>query len=159
MVLSWSDSVIDIREQYPLTPIERSIEIAEKLNIKHANKDNEPIITTTDFMITIETGKGLEDIVRTVKVPSDLTPRTLELFQIEKLFSKSKESIGEFFILSINYRPNEGKLFSSDWTRRAGSTSTLSDKHCSKSCSASGPYTTPSRSTLLIINGRMIKSQ
>ncbi|GFZ78608.1 hypothetical protein GCM10008018_25140 [Paenibacillus marchantiophytorum] len=86
MVLSWSDSVIDIREQYPLTPIERSIEIAEKLNIKHANKDNEPIITTTDFMITIETGKGLEDIVRTVKVPSDLTPRTLELFQIEKTF-------------------------------------------------------------------------
>lgn len=56
------------------------------MNIKHANKDNEPILATTDFMITIETEKGLEDVVRTVKTPSDLTPRTLELFQIEKTF-------------------------------------------------------------------------
>ncbi|WNR45224.1 PDDEXK family nuclease [Paenibacillus roseipurpureus] len=35
MVLSWSDAVVDIREQYPLIPIERTIEIAEQLNIKH----------------------------------------------------------------------------------------------------------------------------
>jgi hypothetical protein len=54
----------------PSYPIERSIEIAEQLNIKHANKDNEPIFTTTDFMITIETEKGLEDVVRTVKIPT-----------------------------------------------------------------------------------------
>ncbi|GGI44801.1 hypothetical protein GCM10008018_08910 [Paenibacillus marchantiophytorum] len=86
MVLSWSDAVVDIREQYPLTPIERSIEIADQLNIKHAHQDNVPVIATTDFNITIETEKGLEDIVRTVKPPSDLTPRTIELFQIEKTF-------------------------------------------------------------------------
>ncbi|WP_167357181.1 TnsA endonuclease N-terminal domain-containing protein [Paenibacillus pectinilyticus] len=80
MVLTWPDTVVDIREQYPLTPIERSIEIAEQLNIKHAHLDGEPVHATTDVMITIETEKGLKDVVRTVKPPDKLTPRTLELF-------------------------------------------------------------------------------
>ncbi len=105
MVLSWSDAVVDIREQYPLTPIERSIEIAEQLNIKHANKDNTPVHATTDFLITIETEKGLEDVVRTVKVPSDLTPRTLELFQIEKNFFK-EQGIDWGIILSTHLPMN-----------------------------------------------------
>lgn len=86
MVLSWSDGVDDIREQYPLLPMERSLEIAEQLNIKHAHLNNEPVIATTDFMITTQTENGIVDVVRTFKPTKKLTPRTIELFQIEKIF-------------------------------------------------------------------------
>ncbi|TDF91721.1 TnsA endonuclease N-terminal domain-containing protein [Paenibacillus piri] len=86
MVLTWSDQVVDIREQYPLTPIERTIEIAEQLGIKHAHLDQEPVYTTTDFMISAKSDRGIKDVVRTVKTEKDLTPRTIELFQIDRTY-------------------------------------------------------------------------
>ncbi|NOU62814.1 heteromeric transposase endonuclease subunit TnsA [Paenibacillus sp. LMG 31461] len=85
MLLNWMDVVMDIREQYPLQ-IERTIEIAEQLHIPHAHIDNVPVYQTTDFIITIRTSTGLRDIVRTVKVVTDLTSRTLELFEIERRY-------------------------------------------------------------------------
>ncbi|BFT69416.1 TnsA endonuclease C-terminal domain-containing protein [Paenibacillus sp. P36] len=87
MLLNWMDMdiVLDIREQYPLQ-IERTIEIAEKLHIAHAHINNVPVYQTTDFMISIHTSKGIRDVVRTVKVVTDLTARTLELFEIERCY-------------------------------------------------------------------------
>ncbi|MEH7125587.1 TnsA endonuclease N-terminal domain-containing protein [Bacillus sp. JJ1773] len=84
--LEWVDEVVDIREQFPLIPLERTQEIAQQLGIKHANVDGVPVVMTTDFVITLKTSKGLIDIVRTVKPASKLTKRTLELFEIEKRF-------------------------------------------------------------------------
>ncbi|MBA2937067.1 TnsA endonuclease N-terminal domain-containing protein [Paenibacillus sp. CGMCC 1.16610] len=85
MLLSWMDIVVDIREQYPLQ-IERTLEIAEQLHIPHAHINNVPVYQTTDFMISIETSNGIRDVVRTVKVVTDLTSRTLELFEIERRY-------------------------------------------------------------------------
>lgn len=34
-VLDWSPIVLDIREQYPLLPLEETLEIAEECNVKH----------------------------------------------------------------------------------------------------------------------------
>lgn len=50
----YSDSVVDIREQYPLLPIEETIVIADELGIKHPAdpKTGEPIVMTTDFLVT-----------------------------------------------------------------------------------------------------------
>lgn len=84
--LEWVDEVVDIREQFPLLPLERTQEIAHQLGIKHAHVDGVPVVMTTDFVITLKTSKGLIDIVRTVKPASKLTKRTLELFEIEKRF-------------------------------------------------------------------------
>lgn len=84
--LEWIDEVVDIREQFPLLPLSRTEEIAEQLGIKHANVEGIPVVMTTDFMITIQTSRGLIDIVRTVKPASKLTKRTLELFEIERRY-------------------------------------------------------------------------
>lgn len=88
--LEWVDGVVDIREQYPLLPLNKTEEIAKQLGIKHAHLDGVPVIMTTDFVITLKTPNGLIDIVRTVKPASKLTKRTLELFEIEKRFFKEQ---------------------------------------------------------------------
>ncbi|MCM3006711.1 TnsA endonuclease N-terminal domain-containing protein [Priestia koreensis] len=84
--LEWLDEVVDIREQFPLLPIERTQEIADQLGIKHAHYQGVPVVMTTDFMITLNTPNGYKDVVRTVKPANKLTKRTLELFEIERRF-------------------------------------------------------------------------
>jgi hypothetical protein len=86
LYLNWCDSVVDVREQYPLTPIERTQEIADQLNIKHAHVDEVPVFMTTDFVISIKKGNEIIEVVRTVKPQSKLTPRTIELFEIERRY-------------------------------------------------------------------------
>ncbi|MCP3808110.1 heteromeric transposase endonuclease subunit TnsA [Paenibacillus polymyxa] len=82
----WWDEVVDIREQWPLLPIDKTIEIAEQLGIKHANIDGTPVVMTTDFRLTIKTKSGLLDVIRTIKPCEKLTDRTLELFEIERIY-------------------------------------------------------------------------
>lgn len=85
-ILEFSGEVIDIREQYPLLPIEETILIAKELGIKHPQhpQTKEPIVMTTDFLITINDGT---DVARTVKLSDDLlNPRVLEKFQIERVY-------------------------------------------------------------------------
>jgi hypothetical protein len=82
----WLNGVIDIREQFPLLPLEKTIEIAKQLGIKHAHVDNTPVVMTTDFMLTIMTSDGPVHVVRTIKPLHRLDERTLELFEVEKRF-------------------------------------------------------------------------
>jgi hypothetical protein len=84
--LEWLDGVVDIREQWPLLPLERTVEIAEQIGIKHANIDGTPVVMTTDFRITLSNTNGQRDVIRTVKPIEKLDDRTLELFEIERRF-------------------------------------------------------------------------
>lgn len=56
----YSDFVVDIREQFPLLPLEETIVIAYELGIKHPidPKKHEPIVVTTDFLLTVDKGDG-----------------------------------------------------------------------------------------------------
>src|SRR6266702_2207545 len=47
----WSKKIVDIREQYPLLPLENTLAIAESCGIKHPihPKTKKPIVLTTDF--------------------------------------------------------------------------------------------------------------
>lgn len=87
-MLEWSDSVVDIREQFPLLPQEQTLEIADSLGVKHPvdPKSQEPIVMTTDFLITKDTAKGKEIQARTIKPASELKGRVLEKFAIEQQF-------------------------------------------------------------------------
>ncbi|GKU76631.1 TnsA endonuclease N-terminal domain-containing protein [Paenibacillus sp. L3-i20] len=82
----WSDRIIDIREQWPLLPIQKTIEIAEQLGITHANVDGTPVTMTTDFKLTVLTKNEAVDEIVTVKPNSKLDERTLELFEIERRY-------------------------------------------------------------------------
>lgn len=82
----WLDGVIDIREQFPMLPMEKTIEIAKQLRIKHAQVDDTPVVMTTDFRLTLRTKKGNIDVIRTIKPSQKLDDRTIELFEIERRY-------------------------------------------------------------------------
>lgn len=88
-LLEYADNVIDIREQFPLLPLEDTILIAEELGIEHPKnpKTGELIVMTTDFFITLKKGNEFYEIARTIKSKDDLiNKRILEKFEIERVY-------------------------------------------------------------------------
>ena len=82
-LLEWSRTVTDIKEQFPVLPIEETVSIAEELGIKHSNdnKTKKIVVMTTDFVINI----GSKEFVRTLKYAGDLEDaRTMEKLEIER---------------------------------------------------------------------------
>ena len=85
----WSDSVIDVREQFPLLPLSETEEIAEVLGIAHPKVPGSGISIpmTTDFLITVRNQNGTHLEARFVKYSKDLTnPRVQEKLTIEKTY-------------------------------------------------------------------------
>lgn len=90
----YSDVVIDIREQFPLLPLEETIVIADELGIKHPTdpKTGEPIVMTTDFLLTIDKGQGVFEVARTIKMKDELLKeRVLEKFEIEREYWQRRD--------------------------------------------------------------------
>lgn len=88
-ILEYCNNVADIREQYPLLPIEETISISDELGIVHPKnpKTNENIVMTTDFLITLSNSEGVKAVARTIKSKDDLlNRRILEKFEIERVF-------------------------------------------------------------------------
>jgi hypothetical protein len=92
--LEWSKIVTDIREQYPLLPLEETLEISKQCGFDHPgvpSKDDpgtlEPIIMTTDFLITLTIDGKRVERARTVKYADDLqSPRVLQKLEIERRY-------------------------------------------------------------------------
>ncbi len=88
--LDISDNVMDIREQYPLLPVEETILIANELGLEHPKnprtKEDEAI--STDFFIDfIEQDGTVVSKARTLKYKKDLLDkRVLEKFEIERQY-------------------------------------------------------------------------
>ncbi len=91
LLLEWSPIVLDIREQYPLQPKETTLEIANRLGVTHPTdpRSREPVVMTSDFMITVSMNSGRDYVhqVRTVKPAEELLrPRVLEKLEIERIY-------------------------------------------------------------------------
>ncbi|KQL52180.1 transposase [Heyndrickxia shackletonii] len=86
-ITEYSDLVLDIREQFPLLPLEETIVIADELGIKHPTdpRTGEPIVMTTDFLLTINNGQSVFEVAHTIKMKDELLKeRILEKFEIER---------------------------------------------------------------------------
>jgi hypothetical protein len=91
LTLEWSDSVIDIREQFPLLDVNETIKIARDLGFRHPadNRSAYPYVLSCDFMILTEDGTYH---ARTLKQSKDLeNPRTREKLLIEREYWKEKD--------------------------------------------------------------------
>jgi hypothetical protein len=93
-ILEWSQSIIDIREQYPLLPLEETQEIAEQCGFTHpadpATKQH--IVMTTDFLINLKCEHREIEHARAIKPATELqSQRTLEKLEIERLYWKRRE--------------------------------------------------------------------
>jgi hypothetical protein len=88
-LLEWAPQVVDVREQYPLLPREETIEIAERLGIKHPTVPvtGELAVMTTDFLIDEDIGGKIYTKARAIKPAADLTSkRTIEKLEIERTY-------------------------------------------------------------------------
>ncbi|GAM72609.1 Tn7-like transposase TnsA [Vibrio sp. JCM 19236] len=85
----FSSSVIDIREQFPLLPLTLSLKIAQSLDIEHPKhpRTKEPIIMTTDFLLTCSDGQRVWYEAVCVKPSEKLSDkRTAEKLDIERVW-------------------------------------------------------------------------
>lgn len=85
----FSDTVIDIREQFPLLPLNLTVKISEQLGVKHpTNPTTKSLnIITTDFLLTRETGSGVYYEAYSVKPESELAnKRVAEKLDVERVF-------------------------------------------------------------------------
>lgn len=93
-ILEYADCVIDIREQYPLLPIEETMTIANELGLRHPEnpETGQPIVMTTDFLITKQVGDKLINVARTIKSKDELmNKRISEKFEIERVYWERRE--------------------------------------------------------------------
>ena len=93
-ILEWSPNVIDIREQYPLLPLEETLAIANCFGIRHPTdpKTKHPVVMTTDFVNTVRHDVTELDEPRTVKYKDELNnKRVLEKLEIERRYWESRK--------------------------------------------------------------------
>lgn len=78
------DSVIDIREQFPLLPLNLSLRIASALDIKHPTHPitKAPIIITTDFVLTRKQTSGLSYEAASIK-PAESAASFQDMAKVE----------------------------------------------------------------------------
>lgn len=92
-LLEFSDEVQDIREQFPLLPIEDTLLIAKELGIEHPKntETGEFIVMTTDFLISVNHNDETYEVARTIKSKDDLmNRRIIEKFYIEQKYWEGK---------------------------------------------------------------------
>jgi len=83
------DSVIDIREQFPLFPINLSIQIANALGIDHPThpETDVPIVITTDFLLTrLINGEIVFEAISVKPEDESDDQRVLEKLEIERVW-------------------------------------------------------------------------
>jgi hypothetical protein len=84
-LMEWSEKVIDIREQFPLSDVKMAINIAESAGIRYpADRiSGYPYVMTCDFMLTTSLGCK----ARTIKQVSELSnKRVIEKLEIERRY-------------------------------------------------------------------------
>ncbi len=95
LTLEWSQQVLEIREQYPLLPVEETLEIARECGVAHPKdvKTKDPWVMTTDFLVTVPGPLGTDqvDIARAVKPAEKLASnRVLGKLEIERRYWEKK---------------------------------------------------------------------
>lgn len=93
-VFVWADCVVDIREQYPLLPIESTLQIAENMGVRHPGFNDQQhgqllAVMTTDFLITeVDPDSGENrNHAFSIKMASDLdNKRVREKLDIEAAY-------------------------------------------------------------------------
>lgn len=92
-MLDWSTRVVDIREQYPLLPVEETVAIASALGIRHPTnaKTKRPNALTSDFLVAAHGEPRDVDEARTIKPASELqSSRTLQKLEIERHYWQAR---------------------------------------------------------------------
>lgn len=91
LLADYSLLVVDIREQFPLLPLEDTIAIATAMGIPHPQTGHPrlPVTMTTDFLLTLKSGEYRAISIKDVGSLSDGN-RTFEKMEIERQYWRAK---------------------------------------------------------------------
>ena len=92
-LFEWSDSIIDIREQFPLLDLDLAMNIATEMGMKYPIEvnHNTPYVLTTDFMLSVQQGEKIVEKARTFKLAKDLNKNSVaEKFELERRYYARK---------------------------------------------------------------------
>ncbi|WP_252244011.1 TnsA endonuclease C-terminal domain-containing protein [Clostridium sp. ZBS14] len=92
-LMDWEDSVIDIRECFPLLDLEDEVTDTDdlRLDIFKDKETGEPYVLTTSFLITLNENGKLRYIARSVKLASELDQNvSVEKYEILRRYWQSK---------------------------------------------------------------------
>lgn len=92
-LLEWDPDVCDIREQYPLTPLEDVMSLADDLGIRYPvdPRTKHPIIMTEDFLVSVRRGSQVIELPRAIKYQKDLKSRRVrQKLQIHGAYWESR---------------------------------------------------------------------
>ncbi|WP_409346944.1 TnsA endonuclease C-terminal domain-containing protein [Paenibacillus sp. MBLB4367] len=103
-LLEWSEKVMDIREKYPLLPIDNTVDVARRFQLTHPfdNKTGEPVVLTTDFLVEIKLDHGTKLIAFSVKYEKSKTSSKVRTF-LERTYWHEKGI--EFRVITENDIP------------------------------------------------------
>jgi hypothetical protein len=97
LLCEFSEDVVDIREQYPLLPLDSTQAIASAIGVCYPRykATSVPLVMTTDFLLTVKQPNGdFKSVARTIKYQQDLQgkdcARTLEKLEVERRFWMSQ---------------------------------------------------------------------
>lgn len=103
LLFDWDESVTDIREQFPLSP-DKTIDIANRLGIKHPAARGVKQVMTTDLLIDLKIDGQISTQAISIKYRQDLEDaRVIEKQEIEKRYWETEQI--EFFIFTENEVP------------------------------------------------------
>ncbi len=88
-LMEWDDSVVDIREHFPILDFVEVMNIAEKLGVTYPvdKRTSFPKILTSSFCITKEVDGKEREIIRTVRYKNSLSnKRVLKELEIERIY-------------------------------------------------------------------------
>jgi len=90
----YSPLVCDIREQFPLLPLEETLAIADECGVAHPADPvtRHPVVMTTDLLVTSRCEGGSVHEARAIKYEVELKkPRVLEKLEIERRYWKQRD--------------------------------------------------------------------
>lgn len=103
LLFDWSPSIIDIREQFPLDP-EKTLNIANRLGIKHPAFKGVFQVMTTDLLIDIELNGKIITRAVSIKYREELeNPRVIEKQELERRYWEGEQV--EWFLFTENEVP------------------------------------------------------
>ncbi|MEI8650417.1 TnsA endonuclease N-terminal domain-containing protein [Paraglaciecola sp. Hal342] len=88
--LEWSESVIDIREQFPLS-LDSTLEIADRIGAKHPAIRGEKMMLTTDFLATVSDPNSPFLAIQVKPSSELLKPRVREIIALEQAFWQASD--------------------------------------------------------------------
>lgn len=106
-IAEYNSRVVDIREQFPLFPLDLIVRVANEAGINYPiiSESNDPCVLSTDFLLTLMDGDKISYLAVAIKKSEELNdPKTIKRLEIERLWWAA---IGSIWMLVTEKQVNK----------------------------------------------------